>query len=74
LSEKNNKNIMKSKMKTRKSAAKRFKVTGTGKILHRGHGVRHIISAKSGRRMRSQAIPKEVLGTHKKKIKKMLGI
>jgi large subunit ribosomal protein L35 len=66
--------MKKTKNKTRKSAAKRFKVTGTGKILHRGHGVRHIISAKSKKRLRRQAIPKEVLGKQKTKIKKMLGI
>jgi len=65
---------MKTKLKTRKAAVKRFKVTATGKILHRGHGVRHLKSKKSNRRLRAQAILKEVTGRHKLKIKKMLGI
>lgn len=65
---------MKTKLKTRKAAVKRFKVTGSGKILHRGHGVRHLKSAKSNRRLRAQKIMKEVEGEHKVKIKKMLGI
>ncbi len=66
--------MKKVKNKTRKSAAKRFKVTGSGKILHRGHGVRHVIKAKSKKRLRRQAVPKEVTGTQKKKLKKMLGV
>lgn len=65
---------MNNKLKTRKSAVKRFKVTATGKILHRGHGVRHLKSNKSNRRLRSQALMKEVKGRQKTKIKKMLGI
>lgn len=62
------------KQKTRKAVAKRFKITGTGKVLHRGHGVRHVRANKSNRRLRAQAIPKEVVGTMKKKIKQMLGV
>lgn len=65
---------MKNKIRTRKSAVKRFKVTGSGKILRRGHGVRHLRANKSNRRLRSQAIMQEVEGTAKSKIKKMLGI
>lgn len=30
------------KMKTHSGAAKRFKVTGKGKVVHRGKGMRHI--------------------------------
>jgi len=62
------------KQKTRKAVAKRFKITATGKVLHRGHGVRHIRANKSNRRLRAQAIPKEVVGRMKKKIKQMLGV
>jgi len=65
---------MKTTLKTRNAATKRFKVTGTGKILHRGHGVRHLKSNKSNRRLRAQKIMKEVFGVQKEKIKKMLGI
>jgi large subunit ribosomal protein L35 len=35
--------------KTKKSIAKRFKVTATGKVLRRTPGHRHILSAKSRR-------------------------
>ncbi|OGK38926.1 hypothetical protein A3F34_02125 [Candidatus Roizmanbacteria bacterium RIFCSPHIGHO2_12_FULL_44_10] len=63
---------MKTKMKTRKAVLKRFKLTTSGKILHRGHGGRHHISAKSKRRMRSLNVPKEVLGRYKIKIRRML--
>lgn len=63
----------KNKIKTRKAVSKRFKVTATGKVLHRGHGVRHKRTNKSNKRLRAQAIPKEVIGTAKNKILKMLG-
>ena len=38
--------------KTKKSVAKRFKVTGTGKILRRKPGLRHLASTKSSKRKR----------------------
>ncbi len=41
------------KAKTRKSVAKRFKVTGTGKLLRRKQGKRHILQKKSSKRKRS---------------------
>jgi large subunit ribosomal protein L35 len=34
------------KLKTHKGAAKRFKKTGTGKILRHKAGLRHILSSK----------------------------
>jgi large subunit ribosomal protein L35 len=40
------------KLKTHKGAAKRFKVTGSGKII-RGHAfARHILTSKSSKRKR----------------------
>lgn len=42
------------KLKTRKIAAKRFKVTGTGKLVHRVQGARHIRRRKDKRRQRRQ--------------------
>lgn len=59
-------------MKTRKSAAKRFKLTKTGKLLHRGHGTRHLKSNKTKKRLRSLNIPKSVKGAYVRKIKRML--
>ena len=38
--------------KTRKAVAKRFKVTGTGKVLRRKQGKRHILQKKSRKRKR----------------------
>ena len=38
------------KMKTRKSAAKRYKVTGTGKKKKKKQGSRHILTKKSSKR------------------------
>jgi large subunit ribosomal protein L35 len=64
---------MANKQKTRKAVSKRFKVTATGKVMHRGHGVRHLRTKKSNRRLRAQAIPREVLGRMKKKVLQMLG-
>jgi large subunit ribosomal protein L35 len=40
------------KVKTRKSAAKRYKVTGTGKIRYKKQGLRHILTKKSSKRKR----------------------
>lgn len=38
------------KMKTRKAAAKRFHVTGSGKIRYKKMGLRHILTKKSSKR------------------------
>lgn len=35
------------KLKTNKGAAKRFKITGTGKVKRRKAGLRHILTSKS---------------------------
>ena len=41
------------KAKTRKAVAKRFKVTGTGKVLRRNQGKRHILQKKNRKRKRN---------------------
>lgn len=41
------------KSKTRSSVAKRFRVTGTGKILRRKQGKRHILQKKNRKRKRN---------------------
>ncbi len=38
------------KMKSHSGAAKRFKRTGTGKILRRKAGMRHILTSKNAKR------------------------
>lgn len=41
------------KMKTRKSAAKRYSVTGTGKVKYKKQGLRHILTKKSTKQKRN---------------------
>jgi large subunit ribosomal protein L35 len=41
------------KMKTRKSAAKRYSVTGSGKIRYKKQGLRHILTKKTSKRKRN---------------------
>ncbi|MGH9711981.1 MAG: 50S ribosomal protein L35 [Candidatus Acidiferrales bacterium] len=42
----------KMKLKTHRGAAKRFKITSTGKIIRRHSGMRHLLGTKKPRRMR----------------------
>lgn len=62
------------KQKTRKGAAKRFKITGTGKVLRRAQNMRHLRRHKSKRAIRAYRNPIEVKGKFAKKIKQMLGL
>lgn len=62
------------KQKTHKGAAKRFKITGTGKILRRSHYLRHLRAKKSKRGVRALKQLKAVEGTIGKKIRKVLGL
>ncbi|MDR1211307.1 MAG: 50S ribosomal protein L35 [Spirochaetaceae bacterium] len=41
------------KMKTRKSAAKRFTFTGSGKVKYKKQNLRHILTKKSAKRKRN---------------------
>lgn len=61
------------KQKTRKSAAKRFRLTKKGKLLHRPHYSRHLRSKKSKKQIRRLKQMKKVTGKYRVKIKKMLG-
>ena len=63
-----------SKQKTHKGAAKRFKVSKGGKLMHRSHFLRHLRSKKSKRNIRDLKKMKVVVGVFEKKIKKMLGL
>jgi len=46
------------KLKTKKSVVKRFKITGTGKIIHYGAGGSHLLLKKSSKRKRRIKKPK----------------
>ncbi|MDR2798133.1 MAG: 50S ribosomal protein L35 [Treponema sp.] len=41
------------KMKTKKSAAKRYSFTGTGKVKYKKQNLRHILTKKSSKRKRN---------------------
>jgi large subunit ribosomal protein L35 len=45
------------KMKTSRSATKRFRVTPTGKVMYVKSGLRHNLEVKSGKRKRTLARP-----------------
>ena len=62
------------KMKTDRGAAKRFKITGTGKIMRRKAFRSHILEKKSSVRTRRLAQEAQVTGGDAKQIKKMLGL
>ncbi len=62
-----------SKMKTNKSAAKRFKLSGSGRVK-RGkayHG--HLFTAKSPKRLRNLRQSAMIAPSDEKRTKKMLG-
>ncbi|MDQ6781900.1 MAG: 50S ribosomal protein L35 [Actinomycetota bacterium] len=61
------------KMKTDRGAAKRFKVTGTGKLRRRRAFRSHILEKKSSVRTRRLARPAEVAKGDQRAVKRMLG-
>ena len=60
------------KMKTRKSAAKRFHRTGTGKIKYKKQGLRHILTKKSSKRKRNLRKTGTLSPVEAKRVNKML--
>jgi large subunit ribosomal protein L35 len=61
------------KMKTHRGAAKRFKVTGSGKIVRRRANLNHILEKKSSKRKRRLGRPIEVVGGDRDRIERLLG-
>jgi large subunit ribosomal protein L35 len=62
------------KMKTHRGAAKRFKVTGSGKILRGNGNLNHILEKKSASRKRRLSVESEVTGGKAKHVRRQLGI
>ena len=60
------------KMKTHKGAAKRFKVTGSGKIRRRQRNLNHFNTKMSSRRKRRLGGPELVDKADMPKVKKLL--
>jgi large subunit ribosomal protein L35 len=61
------------KMKTHRGAAKRFKVTGTGRILRRKAFRSHLLEKKPSKRTRRLGRPTEVTGGDRKHVERLLG-
>jgi large subunit ribosomal protein L35 len=60
------------KIKTRKTAVKRFKITGTGKVLRRHTRRGHLMINKSPNRKRGLKQEAEVVGGELAKTKRLL--
>jgi large subunit ribosomal protein L35 len=60
-------------MKTHSGARKRFKVTGTGKLMHRRTNRKHLLEHKPSTRTRRLANEEVLSPADLKKAKKLLG-
>ena len=60
------------KMKTRKAAAKRYRVTGTGKVRYKKQGLRHILTKKTTKRKRNLRATGILSEPEAKKVKVLL--
>jgi len=61
------------KNKTHSGASKRFRVTGSGKILHGRTNRRHYLEHKPSTRTRRLWLPKELSPADAKRVKRLLG-
>ena len=62
------------KLKTNKSAAKRFRVTKNGKVKRHRAGKRHLLSGKTAKRKRQLRHPAVTDSADTPRIKKLLGL
>ena len=62
------------KMKTHRGSAKRFRVTGSGKIMRAKAYKSHILTKKTAKRKRNCRHETEVAGADYKKIARNLGM
>ncbi len=62
------------KNKTHSGAKKRFRVTGSGKIMRERAGKRHLLEHKSSRRTRRLTGDVELSPADTKAVKRMLGM
>ncbi len=61
------------KQKTHRGAAKRFRITGSGKVMRRKAFRSHLLETKSSRRTRRLDRSAEVTGGDKKHVERLLG-
>lgn len=64
--------MSKIKLKTNRSAAKRFKITGTGKLMRNQAGKRHLLTGKDASRKRNLSGALEVDKNNKTIMKRLL--
>jgi large subunit ribosomal protein L35 len=62
------------KQKTHRGAAKRFRITSTGKIRRRKAFRAHLLEKKSSRRTRRLGRGSEVSGSDKRHVQRLLGL
>ncbi|MBI4354819.1 MAG: 50S ribosomal protein L35 [Candidatus Omnitrophica bacterium] len=60
------------KMKTNKGVAKRIKITGTGKLMYRKAGKRHLMGSKSSKRTRHMRRPGIIAGVEAQRLRRLL--
>lgn len=60
------------KIKTRKTVAKRFKITGTGKLIHNHSYLNHLNIHKGASALRRLGLESELYAGKRKSIKRML--
>ena len=60
------------KMKTKRSAAKRYKLTGSGKVRYKKQNLRHILTKKSSKRKRRLRQPAILSSVETDRAKKLL--
>ncbi len=60
------------KLKTHKGTAKRFRITGRGKVVHNRAGRRHLMTGKSAKRTRIMRRRLEVQAVDETKIRRLL--
>ena len=64
--------MSKNKVKTKKSAAKRYQMSGTGKVMHRKQGLNHILSKKTSARKRALGMDGELTGAEADRAKRLV--
>jgi large subunit ribosomal protein L35 len=62
------------KQKTHSGAKKRFKVTGSGKLMREQANRRHLLEVKSSKRTRKLASDQPVAPADVKRVKRLLGM
>jgi large subunit ribosomal protein L35 len=60
------------KMKTKRSAAKRYKLTGSGKVRYKKQNLRHILTKKNSKRKRRLRQPAILSSVEAERAKKLL--